>query len=102
MHDAKLTPDSELSGQKGINLIEEVVLSMGFLWHPAGPFDAGIDGRIELRDVRTREPLNRLVGVQSKAGAKFTGEDYNTFEFLCDAADIDYWIRSTSRGGRKF
>ena len=36
-------PDSELSGQKGINLIEQVLLDMGFLWHPPGPLDAGIE-----------------------------------------------------------
>lgn len=90
----KITPDSELSGQKGINLVEEVVLDMGFLWHPAGPFDAGIDGRIELRDVRTRKPLNRYLGVQSKGWQKYTAEDDNGFGFLCDFADVDYWMQS--------
>lgn len=94
MREKKLTPDSELSGQKGINLIEEVVLDMGFLWHPPGPFDAGIDGRIELRDTRTKEPLNRHLGVQSKARTRFTAENEHGFEFLCEAADIDYWMRS--------
>lgn len=90
----KKMPDSQISGQMGINLIEEIVLGMKFLWHPAGAFDAGIDGRIELRDVRTSEPLNRLVGVQSKAWERFTGETEESFEFLCDRADVDYWMRS--------
>jgi hypothetical protein len=90
----KRLPDSQLSGQMGINLIEETVLDMKFVWHPAGPFDAGIDGRIELRDARTGQPLNRLIGVQSKAWAKFTAESDVSFEFLCDGSDINYWLHS--------
>lgn len=94
MRKTKLSPDSELSSQKGINLIEEVVLEMGHRWHPAGAFDSGIDGRIELRDVRAKEPLNRHLSVQSKAWEKFTTETEDGFEFLCSSADIDYWMRS--------
>jgi hypothetical protein len=90
----KKTPDNQLTGQKGINVIEAVVLEMNFLWHPAGPFDAGIDGRIELRDARTGNPLNRHIGVQSKARTKFTAETDDVFEFLCEASDIDYWMGS--------
>ena len=90
----KKAPESGLTGQKGINVVEEIVLGMAFHWHPAGPFDSGIDGRIELRDARTSEPLNRLISVQSKAWERFTAEDERRFEFLCDRADIDYWMRS--------
>jgi hypothetical protein len=93
----KQMPDNQISAQMGINLIEEVVLAMKFLWHPAGAFDAGIDGRIELRDTRLGYPLNRHVGVQSKAWARFTAETDDSFEFLCDTADIDYWLRSRDR-----
>lgn len=57
--DHKLTPDSELPGQQAVNLIERVVLDMRFLLQPRGPFDPGIDGRIELRDARTKQPLAR-------------------------------------------
>jgi hypothetical protein len=90
----KTSPDSELTAQQGINLIEDIALEMGFLWHPPGPFDHGIDGRIELRDARAKQPLNRYLGVQSKARAKFTAETADRFEFLCDKADIDYWMRA--------
>lgn len=88
----KNIPNSALSGQKGINVIEEASLAMGFPWHPAGPFDAGIDGRIEMRDARTGEPVNRLVGVQSKGWDTYTAEDDAGFEFLCEEADIRYWL----------
>lgn len=94
MSPEKKSPDSELLAQQGVNLIEEVILGMGFLWHPAGPFDHGIDGRLELRDVRSKTPLNRQIGVQSKARTRFTAESDEGFEFLCEEADIDYWMRS--------
>jgi hypothetical protein len=90
----KVSPDSELTAQQGINLIEDIALDMGFLWHPPGVFDHGIDGRIELRDVRAKQPLNRYLGVQSKARARFTAENDERLEFLCDEADIDYWMRA--------
>lgn len=32
----KASPDSELTAPKAINLIEEITLGMGFLWHPPG------------------------------------------------------------------
>jgi len=90
----KKAPDSELLAQQGVNLIEQTILGMGFLWHVSGPFDHGIDGRLELRDVRTKTPLNRHIGVQSKARGRFTAESEEGFEFLCEKADIDYWMRS--------
>lgn len=90
----KKSPDSELLAQQGVNLLEEEILGMGFLWHPAGHFDHGIDGRLELRDVRSKTPLNRQIGVQSKARTRFTAESHEGFEFLCEEADIDYWMRS--------
>lgn len=94
MSAVKKSSDSELLAQKGVNLIEETILGMGFLWHVSGPFDHGIDGRVELRDVRSKTPLNRLIGVQSKARTHFTAESAESFEFLCDQADVDYWMRS--------
>jgi hypothetical protein len=58
---------AQLTGQKGINLIEKRVLDMGFLWHPTGNIEAGIDGAIEIRDDATGDVLNNIVQVQSKA-----------------------------------
>ena len=92
--ETKGSPDSELTGQQGINVIEEMALAMGYRWFPPGPFDSGIDGRIELRDARRKEPLNLYVGVQSKARTRFTAETDDGFEFLCSRADIDYWMRA--------
>ena len=49
----KSLPESSITGQKGINIIERIVLDMGCLWIPRTQFDAGIDGYIELRDEGT-------------------------------------------------
>lgn len=91
----KKVPDSALSGQQGVNVVEAVALTMGYTWAEPGAFDSGIDGRIELRDRRTSEPLARYVGVQSKVRERFTAETDEGFEFLCDEADVRYWARST-------
>jgi len=91
----KKVTQGQITGQKGENLIERIVLDMEFIWRSTGgTFDTGIDGRIELRNARTGEPLHREVRVQSKGYAAYTRETETSFEFLCNAADIDYWMRS--------
>ena len=57
---------NSLLGEHGIALILSV-LEMGYLWHPTGAVDAGIDGLIELRDPVTGVVRNSIVQVQSKA-----------------------------------
>ncbi|ASC73673.1 hypothetical protein XM38_046450 [Halomicronema hongdechloris C2206] len=57
----------DITGQKGINVIEEIVLEMGFLWYPTGGVEAGIDGFIEIRDDVTEEVTNSIIQVQGKA-----------------------------------
>lgn len=82
-----------LTGQKGVNLIERIVLDMGFVWNPTH-FEAGIDGVIEIRDSKTEDATNFIIQVQSKATEHpFTAETENTFEYLCDERDLDYWLK---------
>ena len=40
---------SGVTGQKGINLIERIVLDMESRWTPSGPNEVGIDGYVELQ-----------------------------------------------------
>jgi hypothetical protein len=83
-----------LIGQRGINLIEECVLSMGFAWHPTNQaVEAGIDGYIELRNPDTEQALNLVVAVQSKARTDFAGESPDSFTFYCEQRDVDYWLQ---------
>lgn len=85
-----------LSGQKGINFIEKVVLEMGFVWH-SRTIDAGIDGMIELRDSETEEASNFHILVQSKATEHgFPNDNNSTFDFYSNERDIDYWLKGNA------
>jgi uncharacterized protein DUF4365 len=86
-----------LLGQEGINIIEEAVLKMGFVWSPMGAIEAGIDGTIEIRDPETGEMLHSIIRVQSKAtSGPFVADSGQTFEYLCDERDLDYWLRGNA------
>ena len=81
-----------LLGQRGVNLIERIVLEMKSLWTPTGPNEVGIDGYIEFFDPETREPLGRTVAVQSKVRSALGTEPSPTFTFSCKRADVEYWL----------
>lgn len=88
---AKRIHKSSITGQKGVNLIERVVLGMGFLWYPTGGLEAGIDGFIEIRDSATGEVTNSVLQVQSKAGPSFfQAETETSLVFRCDENDLNY------------
>lgn len=89
---------SDIIGQQGINIIEEVVLEMGFLWYPTGGVEAGIDGFIEIRDSQTGEVTNCIIQVQSKATQKtnLQAENETSFEYRCEERDIDYWLQGNA------
>jgi hypothetical protein len=65
---------------------------MGFVWHNRTT-DAGIDGSIEVRNPATGAVANRHLFVQSKASnSRFPGETADSFHYICDQRDIDYWL----------
>jgi hypothetical protein len=83
-----------ITGQRGVNTVERVVLEMGSLWHPTGGLEAGTDGFIEFRDPDTEEVLNLLLPVQSKAtGVRFSSETEASLAYVCEKEDIDYWMQ---------
>lgn len=85
--------DQTIIGQKGINLIESIVLDMGFVWN-ATNIEAGIDGTIEIRNDQTNDATNFIIQVQSKATKNsFIAENENTFEYICNERDLDYWLK---------
>lgn len=82
----------DITGQKGINLIEKTVLGMGCLWHPTN-LEAGIDGLIEIRDPATGVVTNCILQVQSKATTKpFQAETDSAFSYYCRQEDLDFWL----------
>jgi hypothetical protein len=94
---AKIIPQSGITGQQGVALIERIVLQMGFLWYPSGQLEAGIDGYIEIRDDITGETTNNIILIQSKAGNSwFRSETSDTFEFLCKEKDLQYWMQGNA------
>ena len=81
-----------LLGQKGINLIEQIVLEMGSDWTPTGRNEVGIDGYIEFFDPNSGEALGTKLAVQSKAVSEFNNDTPETFDFWCDQRDLNYWM----------
>lgn len=90
----KKVTSRQIAGQRGINLIEKIVLEMGWAWHPSNQsLDAGIDGIIEIRDAQTEIATNFILQVQSKVvSGVFTRETTTSFEYLCDERDLAYWL----------
>ena len=89
---SKQISKSGILGQRGINLIERVVLGMGSRWTPSGPNETGIDGYIELYDPSDSTPLGRTLAVQSKAVSAFESEDGATFSYWAQRRDLEYWL----------
>ena len=84
------------TGQQGINLVEEYVLKMGFVWNQTRA-DQGIDGTIEIVETATRTATNRIVQVQVKATTReFQSESPEALSFTGDPADIDYWMKGNA------
>lgn len=80
-------------GQQGINLVEKSVQSMGYWWYPTTIPEVGIDGHIEIRDPATGRMTNLIIQVQSKATErKWPHEDDDTFEYICEESDLEYWL----------
>ena len=66
---------------------------MGFLWYPSGGVEAGIDGRLEIRN-QDAEVTNCIVSVQSKATeGTFEGETETELTFTCSERDLRYWLK---------
>lgn len=89
----KVTSQS-VTGELGVNLIQQIVLKMRYIWRPTSTFDVGIDGEIEICDPITGEATNTIIKVQAKATTqKFQAETDNSFEYSCKQNDLDYWLQ---------
>lgn len=83
-----------VTGQRGVNLVEDVVLAMGCGWHPTNPsVEAGIDGEIELVDPGSRGATNSVVRVQVKGTlGRWQAETDTGFEYTVEERDLTYWL----------
>ena len=85
--------NSDMIGSRGVNLIERRILEMGFLWYPSWGVEAGIDGRLEIRN-EDAEVTNCIISVQSKAtDGSFEGETETELMFTCNERDLRYWLK---------
>jgi hypothetical protein len=89
----KTIRQNQITGEHGAALVKVRAHAMGFLYTPYGPVEAGIDGIIELRDRDTGQVGGRLVAVQIKTTqeGRYTAENGDSFEYLCEPEDITYW-----------
>lgn len=92
-HKPKTLSSQGLIGQKGINLIERIVLEMGSRCTPSGPNEVGIDGYIELFDPSSNVALAKTLAVQSKVVSEFPNETDEAFDFWCSRRDLNYWLQ---------
>jgi hypothetical protein len=97
MQQPKRVPDSAITGQLGVSIVERTLLDMGLLWHPTGQVEAGIDGFVELRDAATGEVSGSIIVVQVKATQQdFPREAPDSFEWPCTKRDLDYWLHGNA------
>jgi uncharacterized protein DUF4365 len=82
-----------ITGQRGINAIEQIVLASGSRWTASGPNEIGIDGYIEMFDPATHRPLGLTLAVQSKVVSTIATNNAPTFNYSCDPNDISYWLQ---------
>ena len=84
------------AGQQGVNFIERITLEMGSRWTPSGPNEVGIDGYIELFDPNSRQALGVTVAVQSKVVTAIADVSKASFDYWCDANDLEYWLNGNT------
>ena len=94
----KFISKNQITGQSAINLIERIVLEMGYTWVPtSGATDAGIDGIIEIRDPATGEARNFILQVQSKSTTvEFESETKSSFVYRVKERDLGYWLQGNA------
>lgn len=93
----KQLSSQSIIGQQGINLVERIVLAMKYAWRPTPGFDVGIDGEIEICDPVTGAATNSIIKVQVKSTTQpFQAETLESFEFICDRRDLDYWLKGNA------
>lgn len=94
----KIITRNQMTGQTGVNLIEKVVLEMGYMWNATnGAMDAGVDGTIEIRDPQTEEATSFILQVQSKVVEReFDSETPTTFVFRVREQDLRYWLHGNT------
>jgi hypothetical protein len=92
----KKVTNSQIVGAQGVNLLESIILRMGFTWHPSNQsLEAGVDGWAELRDPNTHEVKNSWLAIQSRARTDIDDAG-PSFKYHCKQKDLDYWMQGSA------
>src|ERR1700730_3281718 len=93
MANSKIMTRQQLAGSEGEAFVRKRANAMGFLYTPYNPPEAGIDGFLEIRDPVTGAVSGRFVAAQVKTtdDGIYTAETDQSFEYLMDAKDAEYW-----------
>jgi hypothetical protein len=84
---------NQQTGARGEAYVEHLFREMGFLYHPTGGLEAGIDGYVQIVDPATGEATNLNIGVQVKAtDTDFAADDGKEFDYPCSDDDLHYWL----------
>ncbi len=88
----RTVPGQGVLVEKGINLVQSIVLRMHSRWIPTGANGSGIDGYIEFFDTGTGRSFGTTIAVQSRAVSAFQNEGSDSFEYPCKRCDVEYWL----------
>jgi hypothetical protein len=96
--DDKRITDAQQGGDAGHGWVHYVVTEkLGFLWHPSGKNEAGIDGTIELRDPDGGQVRAQVVVAQIRSTrGRWDDEDERGFTHTVPARDLRYWLESNA------
>ncbi len=90
---SKKIRQQSITGLRGMTLVQDILLEIGFVPYPTGDVEAGTDAFFEIRDSETGEVTNLVIQVQSKATqGSFESETETSFVYRCDADDLNYWL----------
>ena len=85
----KVTSDN--TAQKGVNAVEELFLSMGWIFRRQLESDVGIDAQVE--PVVDGEPTGQLIALQIKSGESFFRKRGDNYVYYGKPRHLDYWER---------
>jgi hypothetical protein len=91
----KRLTQQQITGPLAVNLVERVLLTMGFPWHPTRQeLEGGIDGFVEIRDPATGDLTNCFLKVQVRGTSRvWVHESKDDFSYRCNERDLQYWMQ---------
>ena len=87
----KQVSDSQMIGARGEAAVQTRFLEAGFIYRHQGTLDTGVDGMAE--PVVNNRPMGLKLNVQVKTTEKgrYDREDKNSFSYLLNIDDLEYW-----------